>query len=186
MTAHLSFEGLHVEFASDLLGAAGSAVFDAPPAVARYRYLLTRRWTTTTPAATVVGANPSKAGAALNDATVTRLCGFARRMGYGGLDLLNLCALISTDPKGLTTHPDPVGPRCDEVIDAFARHPGPVIAMWGAIGQVADRAREVTARLLAAGVPLLCFGTTKTGQPRHPLYLPSDTPLVPYRPELAS
>ena len=28
-----------------------------------------------------------------------------------------------------------------------------------------------------------CLGTTKSGQPRHPLYLPSDTDLVRWDPE---
>lgn len=187
MTAHLAFTGLYVEHASDLYGETGTAVFDAPPDTAQYRYLLTRRWTTTLPAVTLLGANPSKARAATSDQTVTKIGGFARRLpNCGGFDLLNLCALISTKPEGLTLHPDPVGPRCDEFLDAYVQHSGPVIAMWGDIPEVAERALKVTARLVAAGVPLLCFGTNKAGSPRHPARLGYDTPLVPYRPEVRS
>lgn len=184
MTAHLSFDGLHVEHASDLLGSTGVAVFDVPPPETRRRYLLIRRWDTTRPAAMCLGANPSKARAALNDRTVSKLSVFVQRLNYGGFELLNVDARISTDPKELSAFGDPDVARNDEFIDAFARHAGPVIAMWGDIPQVADRAREVTARLAAAGVALMCFGTTKYGHPRHPSRLGYDTPLVPYQPLL--
>lgn len=186
MTAHLSFDGLYKDYACDLLGATALAVFDVSPPFARYRYLLTRRWNTTRPAAVCLGANPSKAGAIVGDQTVTKLCGFARRLNYGGIELLNLDALISTDPGGLTAPGvDPVGPRNEEFLDAFTRHTGPVIAMWGAIPEVADRGRLVAARLVKAGVPLMCFGTNKDGSPCHPARLGYDTPLVSYRPVLA-
>lgn len=188
MTAHLAFNGLHVEFAGDLLGETATAVFDAAPPNATRRFLLTRRWNTSAPAAMCLGANPSKASAAVKDQTVTKLCGFTRRMNYGGFELLNVDARISTDPKQLPAgdYDQAAVDRNDEIIDAFAKHAGPVIVMWGAIPEVAERARKVAARLISAGVPLLCFGTTKSGQPWHPSRRGYDTPLVPYRPELAS
>jgi hypothetical protein len=184
MTARVSFEGLHVEHATDLHGFTGSAVFDTPPPDALYRYLLIRRLPLkTAPMLTLIGANPSVAGAATNDRTVTKLLGFAGRAGAGGFELLNVDALISTDPKGLTRHPDPVGPQNDEFLVSFAEHAHRVVVMWGAIPQIADRAREVTTALALAGVPLWCWGTTKDGHPRHPgRALPYDTPLVRYLP----
>lgn len=59
-----------------------------------------------------------------------------------------------------------------------------VLAAWGADGGYAARDLDVVDLLerRAPGVYLRCFGTTKEGHPRHPLYLRRDTPHVPYSP----
>lgn len=51
-----------------------------------------------------------------------------------------------------------------------------VVAAWGCHGGHRGRGAEVAARIPG----LLCFGTTKDGHPKHPLYLRADTPLVPF------
>lgn len=144
-----------------------------------YRYRLWRRWGA---GATVlfVLLNPSTADAHRDDPTLRRCLGFARRWGCGGLEVVNLFALRSTDRRGLRAVADPVGPENDRHIGAAAHRAGLVVAGWGepAPDQRA-RAATVAARLLAR-VPLHCLGTTQAGQPRHPLYLPADTPLRPW------
>lgn len=52
---------------------------------------------------------------------------------------------------------------------------GFVVAAWGTHAR-ADRVRAVT-EMLASTTTIYCLGTTQSGAPRHPLYLPNDTPL---------
>lgn len=144
-----------------------------------YRYLLTRIWDTSTAPMVWIMLNPSTADALSDDPTIRRCLSFARREKCGGIVVVNLFGLRSTDPRALRDHADPVGPHND----VFLRHAaalGPVVAAWGAGGAMGDRAETVTRALTDAGVPLKALGVTSTGQPRHPLYLPGNTVLAPY------
>jgi hypothetical protein len=146
-----------------------------------YRYRLTRHWDDTRPPACFIMLNPSTADAFTVDPTVRRCLAFARAWGAGGLLVLNLFALRSTDPAVLRTHPDPVGPDNDTVLrHALTGVHGPVVAAWGVHGTHGGRAQHVTGLLEACGVNVLCLGATKAGHPRHPLYVPGTAPLVPY------
>jgi hypothetical protein len=157
-----------------------------------YRYTLDRVWDRRRRAAVFLMLNPSTADASENDPTIRRCIGFAKRNGYGGITVVNLFALRATKPAALALHPDPVGPDNDMWIQSVLfKQPAAVIAAWGAYPPaagrgMADRATERVAavlRLVAIyGVPLKCLGTTKDGQPRHPLYLAGSTPLTDYRP----
>lgn len=151
-----------------------------------YRYLLGRCWETLQPWLVVGMLNPSKAGAAKSDPTITRLLGFARRDHFGGLLVWNACALVATNPRELLIHPDPVGPRNREAIEAACGAPilAKVVVGWGRplnrrIAQLVERARaEATVRRM-----IYRFGEpTKEGYPRHPLYIRADTPIVEHRP----
>lgn len=53
-----------------------------------------------------------------------------------------------------------------------------VVACWGANPKAQARAVEVIALLAEHGTPVWCWGTTKNGAPKHPLYLRGNTPLV--------
>lgn len=146
-----------------------------------YRYALTRTWDTDRPVATFIMLNPSTADAFKLDPTIRRCIGFARAWGCGGLVVVNLFGLRSTDPKGLYTHPDPVGVANDEVIaDQLAAAAGPVVAAWGAHGVHLNRCGQVGALVQQCGRSLLCLGVTNAGQPRHPLYVPGARPAVDY------
>ncbi|WP_047890963.1 DUF1643 domain-containing protein, partial [Micromonospora sp. RV43] len=137
-----------------------------------YRYALTRRWHPDRPLTVFVMCNPSTADAFRVDPTVARCIARARTWGTGGLLVLNLFALRSTDPKALYGHPDPVGPDNDRVIAehfTLAADPlGLVVAAWGTHGALHDRSRHVDALLRARGVRPLCLGVTRAGFPRHP------------------
>lgn len=145
-----------------------------------YRYLLTRIWDTSTQPMVWVMLNPSTADAMEDDATIRRCVGFARRERCGGIAVVNLFALRSTDPRALRDHTDPVGPHNDPFIRQAAGRGGLVVAAWGAGGALHDRGRQVTGALSRAGISLTAFGVTSTGQPRHPLYLPGTAALAPY------
>lgn len=164
----------------DLAGHRSTAVLST---CGTYRYLLTHTWTPSAPLAAWIMLNPSTADATRDDPTLRRAHGFTRRAGCGALAVVNLYALRSTDPAALRHHPQPVGP----LNNAFTRHTirqaDLVICAWGGTLPNPHRPHTVTADLARAGIQPYCLGTTATGQPRHPLYLPNATRLVPYHPE---
>jgi hypothetical protein len=155
----------------------------------RYRYTLTRTWSERDDARLVafVLLNPSTATAEVSDPTIRRCMGFAYSWGADGLWILNLFGWRSTDPLGLLETPDPVGPGNDDAIRAVLSSPrlGPVVCGWGdGKRPVADLVRERSDRVLSmiheARPPELVTRlgqTTRTGAPRHPLYLRSETEL---------
>jgi len=176
--------GLLIDRAGDLVESA-TAVFSP---CRTYRYYLDRIWNLDEAPMVFIMLNPSTADALVLDPTIRRCAGFARREGCGGVIVLNLFALRSTDPKALYGHPDPVGPDNDAAIAetvAMADVTGaPVVGAWGVHGVHLDRAGHVAAGLaatLTTHTQLLTLGVTKDGHPRHPLYVKGDAPLVPYQ-----
>jgi len=145
-----------------------------------YRYRLTRTWDRELRPAAFVMLNPSTADATVDDPTIRRCVGFAKREGCGGIVVVNLFALRSTDPAGLLAAADPVGPDNDRHIREAAEQCHPVIAAWGAHGDHDLRNLHVRDMLGEISVGVMCLGTTKGGHPRHPLYVKGDAPLVPW------
>jgi hypothetical protein len=150
----------------------------------RYRYALTRRWDTDLPMAMFLMLNPSTADAFRLDPTIRRCIGFARAWHAGGLLILNLFGLRSTDPQVLRSAPDPIGPDNDRAIawwfSADAEPLEPVIVAWGADAVIGDRAAAVLRLLAARHVRPQCLGTTQEGHPRHPLYVAASTATTDY------
>jgi hypothetical protein len=117
--------------------------------------------------------------------TITREAAFALSWGCGWLTKGNLSDIVSTDPKGLRGIERLS--ESDETLALMAHRADVLVPCWGAgadKGPLLDRADEVLDlldRMRRAGVPLQCFGVTKSGAPKHPLYLRSDTPLRHWR-----
>lgn len=155
---------------------------DDPADTGEYRYELTRDLGGSGPALVFGMLNPSTASRYVNDPTVRRCIGFANREHACQLIIWNLFALRATDPRELARHPDPVGPGNDDYIRGHCRPGVRVVAAWGNHGLRFGRAQQVTRMLADAGVHLLCLGVTRSGQPWHPLYVPTDMPLTPYDP----
>lgn len=150
----------------------------------RYRYVLGRRWDKNRPAMVWLMLNPSTADAAVSDPTIRRCVGYAKTWGHGGILVLNLFALRATNPQVLHEDPDPVGPVNDVAIATLLGRPEDqirIVAGWGGHGTLHGRAAAVTAAVSGLGHALWCLGVTSAGQPRHPLYLRADLPLVEYR-----
>lgn len=152
-----------------------------------YRYSLDRHWgqhEASPDLLHLLMLNPSMADATVDDATIRRCIGFARNLGFDGLRVVNLFALRSTDPAGLRTHGDPVGPRNDEILahsmDALSG--SFMVAAWGADAFAVDRARTVHAMAVARNVSLRCWRRTRAGHPGHPLYLPGNAVLSEWTP----
>ena len=151
-----------------------------------YRYRLTRQWDPGHTFLPFIMLNPSTADATDDDPTIRRCVGFARQHGFGGVAVLNLYAYRATKPADMwaaaKAGTDIVGPDTDRRLRNLFEWAGlggtPVVAAWGA-GAKSDRAVTVTA--MGAGV-LHHLGLTKAGHPRHPLYIPADTPQTPWSP----
>lgn len=148
-----------------------------------YRYRLTRHWDRRRVALPFVMLNPSTADASIDDPTIRRCMTFARREGAGGIIVVNLFAFRATKPDALKIVPDPIGrenaAHLQEIADVSRQTKGAVVCAWGTGG--GDRAAAVVTMLEDRGAHLYCLGVTKEGHPKHPLYLPSGTPLVEFR-----
>lgn len=152
------------------------AIFDA---TGQYRYALWREWASHLPRVAFIMLNPSTADATRNDRTIHRCIGFAQSWGYGALEVVNLFAYRTPSPKTLRAIPHPIGQETDRyLLEALQRCDRLVLA-WGNGGTWQGRDRAVLA-LIRPCQPPYCLGTTQEQQPRHPLYLPHNTPLMPF------
>jgi hypothetical protein len=138
-----------------------------------YRYALRRTWNPRGQTVLFILLNPSTADAQLDDPTIRRCIGFARSWGCGGLVVGNLFAFRATNPAVLKSARDPVGPENDQWLRSLATKADLVVAGWGAHGTLRGRDKAVLALIDRPSV----LATTKSGRPRHPLYLRRD--LVP-------
>ena len=164
----------------------------APPTVRKdavisacgsYRYQLTRVWETKAVLPFVM-LNPSTADAELDDPTIRRCIGFARREGAGGIMVVNLYGLRATNPAELRKVKDPFGPENRANIQfagaMAAANQMPIVCAWGTGGWVKSADRDAMHLLKHTGAKLVCLGTTKAGHPKHPLYIAANQPLVPF------
>lgn len=141
----------------------------------RYRYWLERAWGNGA-LLTFVMLNPSTADRDVDDPTIRRCMGFARRENLDGIKVVNLFAWRTPYPGLLKATIDPVGPQNNgHLIEALCTG-GPVVAAWGA-NDVGGRDVWLKERAAMVGTKLMCFGRTANGSPRHPLYVPGDQPL---------
>ena len=152
-------------------------------ACGRYRYSLWREWDApgNEQAGTIlwIMLNPSRADhLGNNDPTIERCERRSAAWGFRRMEVVNLFALSSPYPSALREAEDPVGPLNDAGIEEGAGRAGMILCAWGAHGALRGRSGEV--RALLAARPLHCLGTTRTGEPAHPLYLPYGRAPVPY------
>lgn len=147
----------------------------------RYRYRLYRGWAPERQRTVLwVMLNPSTADAHLDDPTIRRCIAFSTSLGYGDMWVANWYAYRATDPAELWKLPsmiDAIGPENDRHLAALAKRCDRIIVAWGADGPA------VPCESLRTPDGLWRLGTTKSGKPRHPLYVRSGTPLIPWRPD---
>lgn len=144
----------------------------------KYRYLLRRTWDHAKPRALLVMLNPSTADASVDDATIRSCIRLCREMGYGSFEVVNLMAWRATDPKELPMQPSQaMGPNNPRTIEAAVVRCDIVICAWGAHPYATRFAPGVLDIVRLNRPAAYCFGTTKSGAPKHPLYIKSGTPL---------
>lgn len=140
-----------------------------------YRYWLSRRLAMGERTVLFVGLNPSTADAMQDDPTIRRCAGFARRWGYDWLLMGNLYAYRATEPKVLRTVLDPVGVRNQEALLWMAHRAEVIVAAWGAFSL--NHYASVLSKWLLSRPHTRHLGRTRSGAPKHPLYLADSTPL---------
>lgn len=144
----------------------------------KYRYALGRQFKHGVGICVFVMLNPSTADANIDDPTIRRCMNYAHDWGFGRLVVVNIFAWRSTNPKVLKKLADAIGPQNDGVVMREVSKAQRVICAWGAHGDLYRRGRAVLATLQNACRPEH-LGLTKSGQPKHPLYLKADA--VPER-----
>lgn len=147
----------------------------------KYRYMLRRSWDHDKPRALYVMLNPSTADAEVDDATIRSCTRLAKGMGYGSFEVVNLYGFRATDPSELEKADDPIGPDNAKISDAAITRCDIVICAWGAHHMAERRARDIRSWVRGWKPAAYCLGTTKSGAPKHPLYIKSGTPLEVYR-----
>lgn len=143
-----------------------------------YRYTLTREIGGIAPLVSI-GLNPSTATAEIDDPTIRKDVGFAKRWGLGRVVKLNAFAFRATDPQDMkraaTRGVDIVGPENDFWIaallcEARLAH-GRVVVSWG--NHITHERQRRIAQLIAdCNVEAMCLGVNKNGTPMHELYIP--------------
>lgn len=160
---------------------AGAVISDCE----QYRYRLWRQWA---PGERVlwIMLNPSTADGLQDDPTIRRCMGFACQWGYGGINVVNLCAHRATRPAELLRAPDPMGPENHSYIATALDTDinDLVVCAWGAIDTRLYEYRDTVLGWIEVSrrEHVYCLGTTRMGEPRHPLMLRKDTPLEVYEP----
>lgn len=136
----------------------------------KYRYALWRIWDESKPLVMFIGLNPSTANETETDPTITRVMGFARSWGFGGFYMMNLFAIVGSDPKILLTERDPLGDN-DRWLVEISEKCDRIVFAWGVFKQAKIRRAEVAAKFPRA----YCLKKTKDGHPWHPLYVAAKT-----------
>ena len=125
--------------------------------------------------------NPSTADHQQDDPTIRRCLGYMRDWGYTGLRVLNIYAYRATDPSELTKVSDPHGSGNRGAWEDELPRADLVVCAWGSKARLSHvRHFQSVARRL--GVDLYCLDTTKSGMPKHPLYLKADLKPKPLGP----
>jgi hypothetical protein len=146
-----------------------------------YRYLLWRAWDHTKPRCLFIMLNPSTADHEIDDATIRSCMRLAKALGYGSIEVVNLMAWRATHPKDLPGNPyAAMGPDNAKTIEAAVQRCAIVICAWGSHPR-ADLFKNMVLNIINEyHLNIYCFGTTKNGSPKHPLYIKSGTLLLHY------
>jgi hypothetical protein len=149
----------------------------------KYRYHLFRKLGESRRAATFIMLNPSTADHQVDDPTIRKVMGFARRWGCDELHVVNLFAFRATKPGDLREATDPVGPEnrawLRRAVD-LARD-GLVMCAWGTHGAYLGQDKAVL-RWIGGYCRPMCLGMTRGCHPTHPLYVPHAAELTAFNP----
>ena len=143
----------------------------------KYRYLLRRVWDHEKPRALFVMLNPSVADSSIDDPTIRSCIRLSRGLGYGSFEVVNLFAWRATDPEDLAKAEAPIGPDQERItLGAIQRCDIPICA-WGAHKMARGKGRRMVECIQSVRPAVFCFGKTKSGEPKHPLYIKSGASL---------
>ena len=140
-----------------------------------HRYILRRSWIGTGGQINFVMLNPSTADDVVDDPTIRKCVGFAKRWGYSSLVVTNLFAFRATEPRDLqillssseTWDIAKGGPENERVVIDSAKESALVCCAWGDHGRILWQASDLIKRL-GKEFDLWCIGLTTAGKPLHP------------------
>lgn len=149
-----------------------------------YRYRLERDVQMDGPVYAYFGVNPSTADANVNDATVRKWIGFTKVFGGRRFIVGNVFAYRATDVKALGAVEDPFGDDIGDHITDIINDADILVPCWGNISKVPPKLQfafdVLMDALVSSGKPVMHFGKTVSGDPKHPLMLGYDTKLTPW------
>jgi hypothetical protein len=152
----------------------------------KYRFHLSRVWDESKPSVCWCLLNPSTADAEKLDPTLTRCLNYSLDWGYGQMHVINAFAFRATDPTDMMAAEDPVGENVltggipvsnDGYMTLIPGICQMTVVGWGVGGEFKGRYRAIASLAKARNLQLKCLGRTKSGHPRHPLYLPRNAKL---------
>jgi len=155
----------------------------------KFRRSLSRVWDKSLPLVLYIMLNPSTADALVDDATIRRCMSFAYQEGYGGILVWNLFDYRAASPKVLAKarmdYDISGGPANEDALKRMLARVDKVVMAWGSSFSVVQTRATVSwlnwfLTCHAQTISTRCLGYTKSGQPKHPLYLPLNTPLIPW------
>lgn len=150
----------------------------------KYRYRLERTVGMEGPVYAFFGVNPSTADASVDDATVRKWIGFVKTWGGSRFIVGNVFAYRATDVRELARADDPRGPENAEHLARIASDADVLVPCWGAVAKtpltVHHHFETALSLLRSTGKPVMHFGLTTAGNPKHPLMLGYSTPLAPF------
>jgi hypothetical protein len=150
----------------------------------KYRYRLERTIAMEGPVYAFFGINPSTADASVDDATVRKWIGFSKRWGASRFIVGNVFAYRATDVRELAILDDPHGPDIGDHITRIIEEADILVPCWGNASKVPPKLQcfldVLMDALVSSGRPVMHFGLTNSGDPKHPLMLGYDVPLQPW------
>lgn len=137
----------------------------------KYRYWLTRAWDDERPTCAFVMLNPSTADADIDDPTIRKCIGFAQRLGFGGIVVVNLYSYRATKPTALRGV-ERCGPEHYRWIDLKLRTCPTVICAWGANARGFSEPKAMLVLLRDLYHRPVALRLLADGTPEHPLMIP--------------
>ena len=142
-----------------------------------------------------MGLNPSISNEYSLDNTTKKIIKICDKYNYGNIKLINLFGLISSSPKLLETHSDPIGFLNSKIIEYNINYWSKANNCdlwigWGNKGKLFDRDIQVykiikkyisiKKKKCSKKINPLIINKTKYNNPMHPLYCPNDAELFEF------
>lgn len=153
----------------------GDAVLFSP-----YRYNLTRSWEKNKPKMLFVMLHPSTATADEDDHATRRCIQFAKKQGFGSLEIVNLFAYIAIAIEDIKIFKgDRIGGRNQQYVLEALERANHIVLAWGNQILKLPGENEIVSLLEAKNLKYYSFGLTAKKQPRNPLALAENQKMYP-------